>query len=835
MSCWHASWTVASCLTAAVAGVAGSGNAAAGGTGGGIADDIADVVLGQADMAYPFANRTDARGVVRPSSVAVDTSATPYRLYVVDTGNRRVLGYKAPLASERPVRADLVIGQPDPYCGFFNETEAGAARLLTPLCAAVDAEGNLYVSDAGYHRILEFDRPFETDTRADRVFGQGESLDAFGPNQGGISARSLAFPNGICVDQRTGNLWVADAGNNRVLCYFAPMTTDRVADLVIGQRDFNTILINAGGISAQSLYGPMDVALSADDVIVSDSGNKRVLIYEDPLRTGVTADHVLGQDGSFQTAKQGCGPFRFGFPTALTAGASGPAGSPTRILVSDSGNNRILMFDRPGSETSYPTGLDNRLRRMLVLPGPRSLQPIGLWGQGENLHTGEPNFRGPGPGALSYPTGMAVAPDGMLWVADRDNHRVLGFDNGVRGDRAADHVIGQIDLRRGTPNFVDGLCFSSPRDVAIDRCVQPNRLYVCDFDNNRILGYASTKDLGPQAQPSLVIGQPDVWSDTPGAGPAGLFLPTAIAVDSAGGLFAVDRENNRVLWFKDPFRTDTIADRVFGQPDLESTAPNCGGISARSLNRPEGVAVDNRGNLYLADTRNHRILRFDQAIRTDAVADAVWGQLGSFTTSAEYAGIGVRADTLSYPFGLDINPNGLLVAADTNNHRVLLFDTKADDPFTAKKVFGQGQDFSSHRDNLSGCSASSLSGPEGVAFWRKGLLATDTANCRMLFYDDLLSSGDRASYVYGQFGSFEKNRRGMGLTGSRNLWFPSGIDVDSQGNLYVADREQSRVLIFQASSMRVGKKSPSTLSGGADRCGTSSATTVLSNQPSLPG
>lgn len=741
-----------------------------------IIDDVADIVLGQKGMSYPFSNRTDACGLVLPTSVAVDTSREPYILYVVDSGNRRVLAYRTPLAAQRPVKADLVIGQPDFESAFFNEDEAAPDRFLSPVCVAVDSHGNVYVSDAGYNRILRFDRPFETDVRPDRVFGQQNRFDAMEPNEGGVSADSLFAPTAIHVDPHTGDLWVADSGNNRVLCFHQPLSGDTTADFVLGQPDFTFAQPNAGGVGARSLRAPMGVTTRGSDVLVADSGNRRILIYANALAGDGTATHVLGQDGSFTRNEAGCSPFRFELPTSLTITDAKPDGS--RLLVADSANHRVLFFALEPTITS---------------------QPIGLWGQGTNLHACTPNAGGLGPASLAYPAAVAISPDDVLWVADQGNNRILGFQSGVTRDREADYVIGQIDLRHGTENLVDAWGLSSPRDVAVDRSVQPNRLYICDSYNNRILGYASTETLSSRTECTIVIGQPDSWSNDPGGGRASLSAPTSLAVDSNGNLFVADRDNSRVLWFERPFETDTVADRVFGQPDFASHRPNRNGVSARSLNRPESVAVDRPGNLYISDTRNHRILRFDRPIRSDATADAVWGQNGDFTSNKEYGGVGVRANTLSYPFGLNVRADGLLAVADTNNHRVLIFDTQADDPLTAVQVFGQAGRFDIDRDNLGGCTASSLSGPEGVVFWREGLFIADTANCRVLWYERPTSENHSACAVYGQFGSFKDNQRGMGRTGARNLWFPSGMDLDSLGNLYVADREQNRVLVFKAS------------------------------------
>ena len=107
----------------------------------------------------------------------------------------------------------------------------------------MDAAGNLYVADYINNRVLEYNTPLTLtvtpgsgDTVADRVFGQGGSFTSNTCNLGlaNPSASSLCNPVGVAVDA-AGNLYVADYGNNRVLEYNTPLTTDTVADRVFGQ------------------------------------------------------------------------------------------------------------------------------------------------------------------------------------------------------------------------------------------------------------------------------------------------------------------------------------------------------------------------------------------------------------------------------------------------------------------------------------------------------------------------------------------------------------------------------------------------------------------------
>ena len=132
---------------------------------------------------------------------------------------------------------------------------------------------------------------------ANRVFGQGGSFTSNTANNGGVSADSLEFPKGVAVDA-DGNLYVADNGNNRVLEYNTPLTSDTTADIVFGQG--GSFTSNNIGVSADSLHSPTGIALDAgSDLYVADNVNNRVLEYNTPLTTDTTADAVFGQGGIF--------------------------------------------------------------------------------------------------------------------------------------------------------------------------------------------------------------------------------------------------------------------------------------------------------------------------------------------------------------------------------------------------------------------------------------------------------------------------------------------------------------------------------------------------------
>lgn len=243
----------------------------------------ANRVLGQLDFTHSTPNLVDAKGLSNPGAVAIDTSGTPNRIYFADAVNDRVLGWKDAAAFTNGAPADLVIGQPDflssvcspaipgSFC-FCSETTASS--LCTPSGVAVDGAGNLYVSDNLRSRVLEYSSPFNACNNtfpciggpANLVFGQGGSFTSTGCNidSGGTTPTNadLCEPTGLAVD-KSENLYVADSGNDRVLKYDTPLSTDTVADMVFGQGEASPPA-TAISIRAEEFRPPLTCAIQLD-------------------------------------------------------------------------------------------------------------------------------------------------------------------------------------------------------------------------------------------------------------------------------------------------------------------------------------------------------------------------------------------------------------------------------------------------------------------------------------------------------------------------------------------------------------------------------------------
>src|SRR5260370_3383249 len=134
-----------------------------------------------------------------------------------------------------------------------------------------------------------------------------------------------------------------------------------------------------------------------------------------------------------------------------------------------------------------------------------------------------------------------------------------------------------------SPNLVEGREFNSPGAIAIDTSVSPPIIYVADTGNNRVLAWNNAFGFNKGDFADKVIGQRDFLSTSPN-GPGtnlitGLFQPLALTVDTKGNLYVVDSGNNRILRYPAPFsQTGDLlnVDLIIGQADFNSRSPNLG-------------------------------------------------------------------------------------------------------------------------------------------------------------------------------------------------------------------------------------------------------------------
>ena len=262
----------------------------------------ASLVIGQPDFTTAGCSSTaTATKIMESAGIATDSNGN---LWVADWGHSRVLEFKPPFTNG--MAATLVLGQADMTQGSCNQGVAvSSSTLCGPRHIVFDVSGNLWVADGDNNRILQFKKPFSTNMAASLELGQ-PSATAFtsnGANQGGLSASSLYRSSGLAFDS-SGNLWVTELMNNRVLEFKAPFTNGMAATTVLGQADFTTV---TGGTTSALFKTPNDVALdSSGNLYVPDQGNNRTLVFAPPFSNGMAATKVIGQaDFTHWSANQG--------------------------------------------------------------------------------------------------------------------------------------------------------------------------------------------------------------------------------------------------------------------------------------------------------------------------------------------------------------------------------------------------------------------------------------------------------------------------------------------------------------------------------------------------
>jgi sugar lactone lactonase YvrE len=298
-------------------------------------------------------------------------------------------------------------------------------------------------------------------------------------------------------------------------------------------------------------------------------------------------------------------------------------------------------------------------------------------------------------------------------------------------------------------------------------------------------GYAFTND---QAA-ALELGQSGFTTSTEATSETGLSYPHDLVFDSHGNLWVVDSANSRVLEYVPPFSDGMAASLVLGQPNWTS---NESATSQTGLSFPWGLALDSHGDLWVADDANSRVLEYVPPFSDGMAASLVLGQ-SSFTTNTP----ATSQTGLSYAGELVFDSQGNLWVSDHGNNRFVeyvpgtfgcprgQFCTDMD----ATLVIGQ----SSWTSSRGTTSRTGLHIPFGLTFDSHGnLWAADWYNNRVLEYVPPFSDDMPASLVLGQ-SSFTTHTIATSRTG---LYRPEGLVFDSQGNLWVADEFNSRVLEY---------------------------------------
>jgi D-alanyl-D-alanine dipeptidase len=638
-----------------------------------------------------------------------------------------------------------------------------------------------------------------------------------GSDDGTGSAARFNSPLGVATDN-SGNVYVADSGNHTIRKITAGGAVTTLAGLAGSQG-------SADGIgSAARFYFPDGVAADGSgNVYVADSGNHTIRKIT-PAGTAATLAGLAGSQGSADGIGSAA---RFNDPEGVATDSSGnvyvadagnhtirkitPAGAVTTLAGlpgssgSADGTGSAARFANPfgvatdGSGTVYVADTNNNAIRKITSAGFVSTL-AGLAGsQGSADGTGST-------ARFALPFAVATDSGGNVYVAD-------SYNETIRKITPAGVVTTLAGLARNSGS-ADGTAsaarFSDPEGLFTDA---GGTVYVADAGNHTIrkitpagavttlaglaVGSGSADGPGTAARfssPSGVAtdssrnvyvadagnytirkitsagvvttlaGLAETFGSADGPGSTARFIsPYGVATDNSGSLYVADTFNNTIRQVTPSGFVSTVA----GLGGISGRGSADGPLSTARFSNPFGVATDSSGNVYVADTGNNTIRK----ITPQGFVTTLAGLAGS-SGSADGTGITARFNS---PVAAATDGSGNVYVADTNNHTIRKI-TPAGAVTTLAGLAGS----SGSADGTG--SAARFKGPRGVFADSSGTVyVADSGNNTIR----IITSAGAVTTLAGLAGSLGAAADGTGSTA--RFANPSGVATDSSGNIYVAD------------------------------------------------
>ncbi len=621
-----------------------------------------DMVLGQPNFNSNAAGLS-ATNMNWPMGIATDGK----RLIVGDANNDRVLVWNEfPTRNGQP--ADLVLGAPD-FNTWPNNVNGGCerdptTRIYWPWDIWTDGEKLIIGSTGGGGTLIWKSFPTGNNQPADIVLGaenfstrfsdisnynpdplvvfsssrsvasDGKSLvlgtyhphmayfySEFPTKSGERASFSMPFTEwGVMgLDLKNGKLF-ASIGQHVYIWDSFPQNSDSKPNAAIGVTETKekVLLSPDKKIFYQNEFNfPYDVASDGKRMIVADTSNNRILIFNEiPASFDKNADVVLGKPEIFQSRKSfSSGPLPFSDGTRLIVGVDGigvwiynnlpdESNAPADVVIGKIANKtivgghaitdgkKLIMSHREGSKILIWNEIpkkDNQLPDVIL----GSSTQLDDWGSGDKGRTG-----------MNNPVGLAT--DGTrLFVVDQENNRILIWNSiPATNQTPADIVLGQLDFESSSiGNNLNQ--FDRPTQISTD----DSRLAVVDQNNNRVLVWKTLPTTnGQPADFEIKIVNHSAQIDCTGIPQyARLSLPSGVFIYN-NTLSVTDNGNNRVLfWSKFPESESDEPDVVLGQKDFMSNYPS---NTKNGFLLPAAVSFDG-SYLWVGETKwADRLLRF---------------------------------------------------------------------------------------------------------------------------------------------------------------------------------------------------------------------------------
>ena len=499
-----------------------------------------------------------------PTGVAVDGAGN---IYVADYHN----------ATIRKITPSRVVTTLAGSAGQYGTTDGtgSAARFNTPNSVAVDTQDNVYVADSYSHTIRKIAPGGVVTTFAGLANNSG-SADGMG------DAARFNMPWTVAVDS-ANNVYVADNFNHTI----RKITSDGVVTTIAGSAGNSGS--NDGTGSAARFYHPVAVGTdSAGNVYVGDGANNTIRkITPDRVVTTVAGVPVYEETGSDDGTGSSA---RFAFPMGVAVDTA------RNVYVADTWNSTIRKITPAGVVTTLAGLARNR---------------------GSNDGAGSS-------ARFNIPEGVAVDTAGNVYVADTGNGAVRKVTSS-----------GIVTTLAGPGT---GASFLNPKAVAVDN---GGNVYLADTGNDVI------RKISPEGVVSTLGGGIGSWD---------FYTPSGVAVDSAGNVYVADTSHLSVRKLTPAGVVTTLAGSLSWGGSADGTG------SAARFSEPRGIAVDTADNVYVTDASN-------EIIRKITPTGVVTTLAGSATLPGNVAGVGSAARFLR-PQGIAVDNSGNVYVADYENNTI---------------------------------------------------------------------------------------------------------------------------------------------------------------------
>jgi len=588
-----------------------------------------------------------------------------------------------------------------------------------PARVVVDAEGTTYVTDTFFNVV----RRISADGDEDVFAGTGEVGYT---GDGGLATNAtLALrlldgvndpPPGLAVSPG-GDLYIADTHNHVI----RKVSSSGVITTVMGTGVAGSTFAAGAGPTDIQLTRPAGIAFDDNgDMVVADTGNHRVLkVFAACNCVNLVVGSGLpgnGPDNGPATAAQ------VNTPTAVDFHEGA-------LFIADAGNCRIRKVVS-GTLTTVAGG-----------------SGCTFSGDGGSATAAR----------LKDPVDVGVLSDGSFVIADRGNCAIRRVDAA-----GAISTVAGVGATCGLDEEEDGAPpkkLDAPSGVAVSN----SGVLIADRGNLRLRRLAGTT-----LSTAAGNGRVNYSGDGGAATGAQHSNPIGVAVAKDGSIFVSDAANHVVRKIDPEGNVSTVAGdgtRMAGYNGDDILA-----ITAK-LSTPRGLAVDDDGNLYIADEGNCRIRRVDD--QTGEIS-TVAGKPGTCVGSGSLPDLDTNV-ALDHPHDVALDGSGAIFVANTNDHTIL----KVADGIVTR-VAGTSGDAGNTGDGGAATSAT-LSEPHGVAVDADGIVyIADTLNNRVRKVEDGTISafaGDGSSGLSGNGGPADEAK----------LRLPRDVAVDTDGVVYVAD------------------------------------------------